>query len=73
MIILKLKLIIYFNKRDIIYCDTRNFSQLKKKLINFDFIINLVGQTGVLESDKDQLMHFTKHHWIFKCVKYFKK
>ena len=42
----------YFNKRDIIYCDTRNFSQLKKKLINFDFIINLAGQTGVLESDQ---------------------
>ena len=41
----------YFNKRDIIYCDTRNFLLLKKNLINFDFIINLAGQTGVLESD----------------------
>ena len=42
----------YLNKRDIIYCDTRNLSLFKKKLINFEIFINLAGQTGVLESDK---------------------
>ena len=42
----------YINKRDIIYCDTRNLPILEKKLINFEFIVNLAGQTGVLESDQ---------------------
>lgn len=42
----------YISKKDIIFCDTRIFPMLEKKLINFEFIINLAGQTGVLESDQ---------------------
>lgn len=42
----------YINKKDIIYCDIRTLSKLKKKLQNFEFIVNLAGQTGVLESNQ---------------------
>lgn len=41
----------YIDKEDFIRCDITNYLKLKKILNNFDVIINLAGQTGVLESN----------------------
>lgn len=42
----------FINKKKIIRCDIKNIKKLKKILINFDVVINLAGQTGVLESNE---------------------
>ena len=42
----------FINKKDIVFLDIRKYSSFKKKLTQFDFIINLAGQTGVLESNE---------------------
>tara|TARA_B100001059_G_scaffold47805_1_gene40720 strand:+ start:2867 stop:3778 length:912 start_codon:yes stop_codon:yes gene_type:complete len=41
----------FIDKKKIIRCDIKNAKKLKKVLINFDIIINLAGQTGVIESN----------------------
>ena len=41
----------YIDKKDLIRCDITNYMKLKNALKNFDVIINLAGQTGVLESN----------------------
>lgn len=41
----------YINKNDLIKCDITDYKALKKVLKNFNVIINLAGQTGVLESN----------------------
>lgn len=41
----------FIDKKKIIRCDIKNPKKLKKILANFDVIINLAGQTGVIESN----------------------
>lgn len=41
----------YFSKNSVIKCDITEYQKIKKIIPNFDIIINLAGQTGVLDSD----------------------
>tara|TARA_A100001011_G_C14262469_1_gene823114 strand:+ start:843 stop:1760 length:918 start_codon:yes stop_codon:yes gene_type:complete len=43
--------ICFIDKKKIIRCDIKNSKKIKKILTNFDVIINLAGQTGVIESN----------------------
>tara|TARA_B110000027_G_C16120167_1_gene302372 strand:+ start:420 stop:1331 length:912 start_codon:yes stop_codon:yes gene_type:complete len=42
----------FIDKKKIIRCDIKNTKRLKKVMINFDIVINLAGQTGVIESNE---------------------
>ena len=42
----------FIDKKEIIRCDIKDSKRLKKVMINFDVVINLAGQTGVIESNE---------------------
>ena len=42
----------FIDKKEIIRCDIKDAKRLKKVMINFDVVINLAGQTGVIESNE---------------------
>ena len=51
----------YLPNKDIIKCDLLKKNQLKKKLKDFDIIINLAGQTGVIQSNLNPLESIKKN------------
>jgi UDP-glucose 4-epimerase len=51
----------FFKKKDFIKCDILNTNDLKKKLKNFQIVINLAGQTGVIESNIKPLNSIKKN------------
>ena len=42
----------FIHKKDFIKCDIRNYNKLRNKIKNFDIVVNLAGQTGVIESNR---------------------
>ncbi len=55
----------YLSIKDIIKCDLLKKIELEKKLKDFDIIINLAGQTGVVPSNLNPLESIKKkYYWI---------
>lgn len=51
----------YLPTKDVIKCDLLKKNELKKNLKNFDIIINLAGQTGVIPSNQNPLESIKKN------------
>ncbi len=51
----------YLPKKDVVKCDLLKKTELKKKLQNFDIIINLAGQTGVIPSNQKPIESIKKN------------
>ena len=50
----------YLPTKDVVKCDLLKKTELKKNLQNFDIIINLAGQTGVIPSNQNPLESIKK-------------